>query len=349
MSDELRDRPCTERSPSGEGRDWVDGEIERRYDRARKVVNLQRPDRLPYYGRDLVSVEYRTEEYHLGEPEFVEHMGQVVVSQDGRRRYTRDGGVWAVGDRDRFQAHDDVLSTDPKEFGVEPVGLEMLSEMARLYAEKAQVGYPVPWHYGTLVTRAVLEFGWEPFLMAAGLDPQRLGMLLDRFGQASLAVARGWAETEGTELIIIHDDIAGTHGVFMRPDWYRQYVFPWYARVFEAIHERGRKVLYLSDGNYMQVLDDILDTDPDGLYIESSSMDPATLMREAGPDKLYLLKTDSRVIDFGTPEDIRAELSALRALHSEYPGIMMYRGGGNPRPGNAEAFERYYCELLVYS
>jgi hypothetical protein len=319
-----------------------------RYRRVRDMLSLQQPDRLPYYGRDLLSIEYRKEEYHLGEPEFVEHMGQVVVSQDGRRRYTKDGGVWAVGDRDRFQAHDDVLRADPGEFEIETVGPQMRSEMARLYAERAETAFPVPWHYGTLVTRAVLEFGWEPFLMAAGLDPQRLGMLLDRFGEASLAVARGWAETEGVELIIIHDDIAGTRGVFMRPDWYRQYVFPWYARVFAAIHERGRKALYISDGNYMQVLDDVLDTGPDGLYIESSSMDPAAFMQRAGTDKLYLLKTDSRLIDFGTPEDIHVELSALCVLHSTYPGIMMYRGGGNPKPGNVEAFERYYRELLVY-
>lgn len=319
-----------------------------RYRRARDLLDLRRPDRLPYYGRDLLPVEYRKEEYHLGEPEFVEQMGQVVVSQDGRRRYTKDGGVWAVGDRDRFQAHDDVLRTDPKEFQVETVGPAMLSEMGRLYAGKAEVGYPVPSHYGTLVTRAVLEFGWEPFLMAAGLDPQRLGMLLDRFGEASLAVARGWAATEGVGLIVIHDDIAGTRGVFMRPEWYRQYVFPWYRRIFAAIHERGCKVLYISDGNYMQVLDDILDTGPDGLYIESSSMDPAAFMQRGGPNKLYLLKTDSRLIDFGTPDDIHTELSALRNLHSTYPGIMMYRGGGNPKPGNVEAFERYYRELLVY-
>ena len=31
----------------------------------------------------------------------------------------------------------------------------------------------------------------------------------------------------------------------------------------------------------------------------------------------------------------------------EYPGIMMYRGGGNPLPGNAEALSSYQ-DLLVY-
>ena len=181
--------------------------------------------------------------------------------------------------------------------------------------------------------------------MASAVDPQRLGEILDRFGRASLAVAQGWAETAGVELIGIHDDIAGTRGVFLRPDWYREYVFPWYRRIFAAIHDRGRKVLYISDGNYAPVLDDILDTDPDGLYIESSSMEPGAFMRRAGKDKLYMVKSDSRNVDFGTQEDIRAELQKLRDLHAEYPGMMMYRGGGNPKPGNAEAFERCFEEL----
>jgi hypothetical protein len=184
--------------------------------------------------------------------------------------------------------------------------------------------------------------------MAAAIDPDRFGRILDRFGQASLAVMRGWLETEGTELINIHDDIAGTRGVFMSPEWYREYVFPWYSRIFAAIHEKGRKVLYVSDGNYMSVLDDILGTEPDGLYIESTSMDPEELMHRAGKDKFFLIKSNSRNTDFGTPEDIYEELRKLRELHKEFPGMMMYRGGGNPRPGNVEAFDRYYQKLLIY-
>jgi len=184
--------------------------------------------------------------------------------------------------------------------------------------------------------------------MASALAPKEFGKILDRFGQASLAVAQGWAETEGTELIIIHDDIAGTRGVFMNPQWYREYVFPWYRRIFEAIHERGRKVLYISDGNYMQMLDDILATNPDGLYIESSSMAPEEFMFRAGKDKLFLIKSNNQNIDFGTPEDIYKELKKLSELHKEFPGMMMYRGGGNPKPKNAESFNRYFQKLLVY-
>ena len=322
--------------------------LQRKYSRVRRALALQRPDRMPVLADDLGSVEYRKDVYHLGEPEFVAQVGQVAVSEDGTRKYTKDGGVWAVGDTSRYRDCDDVLRVRPDGFEVEEVGPVMLDQMTRLLAERASSCFPVPLHYGTLVTRAVLEFGWEPFLLASAVDPPRLGRILDRLGEASLAVARGWARTAGAELILIHDDIAGTRGVLMDPQWYREYVFPWYRRIFSAVHEQGRKVLYISDGNYLDVLDDLLALSPDGLYVESTSMDPAQLMGRAGRDKLYLVKSDSRNIDFGTPDDIRAELVRLRALHANYPGMMMYRGGGNPRPGNAEAYDRYFQELLVY-
>jgi hypothetical protein len=326
----------------------MNDELERRTTRMRQAIRLQRPDRMPFSG-DWGIIEYRKDVYHLGEPELVPEIGQVVLSKDGKRSYTRNGGVWAVGDGERYKDEKDVLSLDPEQFAVEQVGPAMLDEMRRLYAERARTCFPLPWHYGTLVTRAVLEFGWEPFLVAAAVDPRRLGVLLDRFGAASLAVARGWTEVEGVELIVIHDDIAGTRGVFMQPEWYRRYVFPWYRRIFETIHEGGKKALYISDGNYLPVLDDLLETGTDGLYIESTSMEPKVVMQRAGATKLYMLKSDSRNVDLGTAQEIWTELEKLRALHADYPGLMLYRGGGNPRPGNAEAFVRAYNKLLVYT
>ena len=102
------------------------------------------------------------------------------------------------------------------------------------------------------------------------------------------------------------------------------------------------------DEVFRPVLDDILEAGADGLYIESTSMDPGEFMHRAGRDKLFLLKSDSRNMDFGTPDTIYAEVKKLSELHQEFPGMMMYRGGGNPKPGNPEAFNRYFQELLVY-
>lgn len=321
-------------------------EVAAKHARMRQALRLQRPDRLPC--SDWVWVEYRPDVYHLGDMDVVPEAGQVAVSADGRRRYTRDGGVWALGAAGDFHDHTDVLRVDLDHFEVETVDERMVAPMRRLYAEAASRGYPMPHHYGTLVTRATIAFGWEPFLCAAALEPEAFGRVLDRFGAASLAVVQGWTRVRGVEVISIHDDIAATRGPILRPEWYRRYVFPWYERLFAACHEGGCKALWVCDGNYLEILPDILATGVDGLYCESSSMDPAELLARAGPDKFYIVKTCSRIIDFGTPEEIRRELARLRELHRHYPGLMIYRGGGYPRPGNAEAFAQAYDELLVY-
>ncbi|MDX1359661.1 MAG: uroporphyrinogen decarboxylase family protein, partial [Clostridia bacterium] len=153
---------------------------------------------------------------------------------------------------------------------------------------------------------------------------------------------------KGVELVIIHDDIASTRGLILSPDWLREYAFPWHKRIFDAIHEKGKKVLYISDGNYLDALPDIMANGPDGLYVESSSMDPGVLMNIAGRDKLYLIKTDSRITDYGNPGEIREELLKLRELHDEFPGMMIYRGGGSVNKANAREFDRLYAELLIY-
>lgn len=322
--------------------------LDARITRFRKTLNLERADRLSM--GDVVMTEYRPDVYHLGAGnEVMPDKGEVGRTRDGKRAVTRDGGVWAVDARNTYKTAEDVLTVDLTQFAAETVNETMLTEMTALMASNRPRGAVVPMHYGTLITRCTIEFGWEPFLAAAALNPARFGTVLDAFGAASLAVVTGWARTEGTELIVVHDDIAGTRGLILSPDYLREYCLPWYKRLFEAIHEHGRKVLYISDGNYLPFVDDLLAAGTDGLYIETSSMRPRELMTRAGRDRIYLVKTNNQNMDVGTPESIRAELEELRDLHHDYPGIIMYRGGGDPPPENAAAFRQYYQELLVYA
>jgi hypothetical protein len=321
-------------------------DVQVRREAARKILAFQRPGFLPM---DVFGyIEYRKDVYHLGEPELRVQPGEVGTSRDGSRRYTHDGGVWNVGAAERYPDHEAVLAVDLDRFPVEEPGPAMREEMLTLYREKERTHVPVPWHYGTLVSRATIEFGWEPFLTASALDPLRFGRILDRFGEASLAVIRGWAGIREVPFIVVHDDIAGTRGLILDPRWLAKHVFPWYRRFFDAVHSLGGRVLYISDGNYLDALPQILDAGPDGLYCESSSMDPAELLPRCGRDKLYMVKTDSRTMDQGTPGQIRGELIKLRGLHREYPGMFIYSGGGNVNPANEAAFRSLYDELLVY-
>ena len=332
-------------------------ELEKSIRRMHMAIHLQRPDRLPLAPNDWKSLHYSVKEYYWNYADDVKdatereapQAGETRVSADGKRRYTREGNLWALGDKDLFRTSEDVLNIDIEALlPVEPIPYaKMRVDMTRLYQEVARERYAVPWYYPTLVTAATQLFDWQPFLMAAADDPQRFGEICDRFGERAILVAKAWAQIEGVDLIVIHDDIAATRGPILSPKWLRTYAFPWHRKIFEAIHALGKKVLYISDGNVLPVLDDIVANGPDGLYIESTSMDPAEFMRRAGRDKIYMLKSDARNIDHGTPEDVKQELQKIRELHAEYPGIIMYRGGDR-QPECVEAFQRYYEEFLVY-
>ena len=306
-------------------------------------VGYPNPARFPGFQ----AVIYRPEIYELPSHRYKEERvygddGIALVGEGGKARATREGGVWEVGNPEEFAAYEDVLRVAPGRFAQETLGPELVDALRALAATVPEDRIPMARHYATLVVRAILEFGWEPFLTAAAMDEKAFGKILDLFGEATLTILRGWAQIDRVPLVYLHDDIAMTKGLIFRPAWYREYVFPWYRRFVDVCHAAGKKVLFVSDGNYLPVLDDILATGMDGLAIESSSMDPAEVMARAGSNRFYLVGVDNRVMDFGTPDDVYAQVRKLHRLHQQFPAMWMGRGGSVAKDHrNAIAFARY--------
>ena len=296
-------------------------------------------------------VIYRPEIYELPSHRYTEERlygddGVALVGEGGRARATREGGVWELGSDDRYRTPEDVLAERPEAFAAETFGAELIAQVRALCDAVPPERIPVARQYATLVVRAIFEFDWELFLMATAVDEKAFGRILDRFGADTLAILRAWARVDGVPLVYLHDDIAMTDGLIFRPDWYREYVFPWYRRFVDVCHGAGKKVMYVSDGNYLSVLDDVLDTGMDGLAIEASSMAPAEAMRRAGADRFYMVGVDNRVMDFGTPEEVRVQVEELHCLHRDFPSMWMTRGGAveHDHP-NAVAYAEH-CKLL---
>jgi hypothetical protein len=92
-----------------------------------------------------------------------------------------------------------------------------------------EVGVYYPMLYTTLFMWGVEVLGWEIFMLAASLDPDRFH---DHFivpcAAKSKAIVTEMAHASTAPLIFVHDDLAQASGPIFRPSWYDDYIFPHY-------------------------------------------------------------------------------------------------------------------------
>ena len=100
-------------------------------------------------------------------------------------------------------------------------------------------------------------FGWETLLGAAGLDAKGFGEVTNRYACWIEQYFQALALCDAP-VVMIHDDIVWTGGAFIHPDWYRQFIFPNYKRLFRPLIENSKKIIFTSDGTYTDFIDDIV-------------------------------------------------------------------------------------------
>jgi len=125
---------------------------------------------------------------------------------------------------------------------------------------------------------ALMECSWESF----GLEvfskilarPKQAKKVFDDRGEFTLEVVKILAENEA-RLIILWDDYGFKNGLFMSPRNYRKFVFPWIKKICDAAHKQDCKILLHSDGDLMEIFEDIIECGVDVLNpIESTTANP---------------------------------------------------------------------------
>ncbi len=161
-------------------------------------------------------------------------------------------------------------------------------------------------YYKTIVSGAIEAFGWEMFLLALS-EPSKMEPVLDgiyRFTQFHMDC---WAATS-IEVIMQHDDFVWTEGAFMNPEIYRKVIIPRYAELWKPLRKAGKKIIFCSDGNFMEFAGDILDAGADGLCFEPCN--DFQFMAERYGDSAVLIGsfTDCRDMAFSTWDVVRSSI-----------------------------------------
>ena len=196
--------------------------------------------------------------------------------------------------------------------------------------------------YVTLMSGLIEIFGWDILLMAAGIDPNGFGDVANRYASWIQQYFDALAESKAP-VVMVHDDIVWTSGAFLHPDWYRRYLFPNYKKLLRPLIESGKKILFTSDGNYTEFIDDIADCGVNGFVLEPIT-DMKYVAEKYGKTHSFIGNADTRVLLSGTKEDIYNEVKRCMDIGKGCPGFFM--AVGNHIPANTPIENAlYYNEV----
>ncbi|MDD5705907.1 MAG: uroporphyrinogen decarboxylase family protein [Kiritimatiellae bacterium] len=175
--------------------------------------------------------------------------------------------------------------------------------------------------YCTTFMWGICIFGWDVFLMALGLDPDRTGQTLRRLGDVTARMYEYFATCDGALFVVPHDDLCIGTGPVAAPAWYRKYVYPQFEKVFAPVKAAGKPVILTSDGDLRALAPGLAEI-VDGFIFESAT--PADYMFETfGKTKCLVGGIDVRKLTFGTPKDVDAEVKRAVDRGRDCPGYVI--------------------------
>lgn len=240
-----------------------------------------------------------------------------------------------------FKDVEEVLNFD----AVEEYGLPDMDELVTFYENAYQSGRQANpdqvftgGYYNTIVSGAIRAFGWD-MLLAAAADRERFDRVLDSIFRVSMHYFQAQAKTS-IEAFICHDDMVWSQGAFMHPDFYRSAIFPRYKKLWDVLHEAGKKVLFCSDGDFDEFVDDIADAGADGFIFEPMTDLDYVVENYGRTHAIVSSKVDCRTLTFGTPERIRHEIDETLKIAKACPGFMF--AVGNQIPSNVPVDNALY-------
>ena len=261
--------------------------------------------------------------------------GETSRTEDGIK-YTEwgfTGSQWE--DENVFKDEEEVLSYNPLEDATGRVRI-VTEEYRRGRIDDCLKGQPLAGdsalvtglYYTTLFQCFIMAFGWELFLVTARMEPERFKRTIELFTQFSVRNVEEWI-AEDTDIMFCHDDLSLSRGLVFPKEWYIENIFPNYERIFEPIKKAGKKLIFVSDGNYSELIDDLFAIGVDGLIVDNY-VDMEPVINKYGKNKVICGNIDSRILTEGSMEDVRKEVKRCMDLGKKYPGYFIRAAGDLP-------------------
>jgi uroporphyrinogen decarboxylase len=291
-------------------------------ERVIRVINHQKPDRIPIYGwvranlKDPIAKEFGSVEAFEDHYEFdLAHLfgGPHPYPSNALRELRQ-----ASGGNIEPRALLDVSLNDPNDTNTY---CDIIEGIEHHKDARERFVY--------LQTPGIFEclngpFGIENHLMYLALYEDDLHEVYLRQSKWNQAFASNCIDL-GVDMVHISDDWGGQNSLLFSPNTWSRLIYPYHKTTCEFVKKRGAYLSFHSDGNITSVLDGIVDLGFDVIhpYQESAGMDYG-LYRKIYRDKFTLMGglDVQTTIGFGNLDFLKSEIE--RVLHLFADGSLLY-------------------------
>ncbi|MCX7013636.1 MAG: hypothetical protein NTW86_13950 [Candidatus Sumerlaeota bacterium] len=191
-----------------------------------------------------------------------------------------------------------------------------------LRAPEADIGFP----HGFLFLRLTDLRGFEEMMVDFAEEPPELQRLIDvvleyNLRQARLRLAR---IRERETIQTFGDDLGMQDRLPIRPETWRKYLKPCYARIFRPFRDAGHYVYLHTDGHVLEIIGDLVECGVDVINPQARANGLNNLARACKGKVCVDLDLDRQMFPFGSPADIDAHVrEAVETLGSPEGGLWL--------------------------
>ena len=314
------------------------------WERIRASMNFEEGDRTPIWdyldNRSVVEhFAHEGEDYHATMVRVYHNLGIDLCrgygSSFAEEQEGVESGASKILGRTAWKVHYEITTLEAlKAYRPEPASEASIREHWLAHTRREQVRFApysmyVPGHgCGFHATYGLM--GQQFFCYAIYDARSEIERIMEVFAESAVRVATVAAEEKLAPLFFIGDDIAYKDKLMFSPKFLRETFIPMLQRTIVPLKEAGIKVVYHSDGNLMEIMDDLLDIGIDGLNpIEPlAGMDLGVLRRRYGKRLILVGGIDcSQLLPRGTPAQIREAVK--QAMRVAAPGGGLFIGSSS--------------------
>jgi len=196
---------------------------------------------------------------------------------------------------------------------------------------------------GKIFTLTWLLMGFENFAMNVILNPPFVKKVVEKVAQIQLDGLRQVVKLPNLVAVWAVDDLAFGSGSMIRPQSFREHIFPWYEEFSHICHQNGLYLFFHSDGVLWDLMEDLIHLGVDALHpIDPTCMDIEEVKEKVGHRLCIMGNISNELLMTGTPEEV-AELTKKR-IKALAPGGGYCLSAGNSVPAWAK-IENYRAML----